>query len=183
MNLDIQMTPYPHHTPHYLSNQQSHRLLAYKSPSVQNQSQSFIPTTSSTSLGAKRPRSPSSHIYSSPSNKPSRSTIVSQMHPSKSIKEDIIGFCFLSSLIVFSRISQPRSDLSISSVSTTYTKRSASFRFSAESIGIFSLHDLHDATNSSDESIRFLSKPNVTCTSTTTTSINVKYDFVPTHRT
>ena len=43
---------------HYLSTQQSHRLLAYK-PSTTSQSQAFISPT------GKRSRSPSSHMYSS----------------------------------------------------------------------------------------------------------------------
>jgi len=72
---NLQIAQYAHHPQHYLSTQQSHRLLAYKPPS--SQSQSFIPTTTSTNITSKRPRSPSSsHIYSSPSNKSSRS----QMH-------------------------------------------------------------------------------------------------------
>jgi len=77
------MTQYAHHPQHYLSTQQSHRLLAYKPPSS-SQSQSFIPTTTP----IKRSRSPSSsssHIYSSPSNKSSRPTHVSQIHTSKNI--------------------------------------------------------------------------------------------------
>jgi hypothetical protein len=79
------MAQYTHHPQHYLSTQQSHRLLAYKPPPPQpSQSQSFIPTTTSTNIVSKRQRSPSSsHIYSSPSNKSSRSTLVSQMHTSK----------------------------------------------------------------------------------------------------
>ena len=82
-SLDLQMTQYAHHPQHYLSTQQSHRLLAYKPPQPP-QPQSFIPTTTSTNLSSKRPRSPpsSAHIYSSPSNKSSRSTHVSQMHTS-----------------------------------------------------------------------------------------------------
>jgi hypothetical protein len=76
------MAQYAHHPQNYLSTQQSHRLLAYKPPPPQ--SQSFIPTTTPSNIGSKRARSPSSsHIYSSPSNKSSRSTLVSQMHPSK----------------------------------------------------------------------------------------------------
>jgi len=74
------MAQYAHHPQHYLSTQQSHRLLAYKPPS--SISQSFIPTTS-TNITSKRSCSPSSsHIYSSPSNKSSRTTHVSQMHTS-----------------------------------------------------------------------------------------------------
>jgi len=77
---NLQMTQYAHHPQHYLSTQQSHRLLAYKPPPP-SQSQSFIPTATSTNMNSKRSRSPSSsHIYSSPSNKSSRSTHVSQMH-------------------------------------------------------------------------------------------------------
>ncbi len=82
------MAQYAHHHPqHYLSTQQSHRLLAYKPPPPQpSQVQSFIPTTTSTNITSKRSRSPSStHIYSSPSNKSSRSNLVSQMHTSKII--------------------------------------------------------------------------------------------------
>lgn len=87
------MAQYPHHPQHYLSAQQSHRLLAYKPPPPQpSQPASFIPTTSSTNMASKRPRSPTQpHIYSSPSNKSSRSSLVSQMHPSK-----INFFLFLS---------------------------------------------------------------------------------------
>ena len=82
--LDLQMAQYAHHPQHYLSTQQSHRLLAYKPPPPPPpQPPSFIPTTSSTNLVPKRPRSPSSHVYSSPSNKSSRSNLVSQMHTSK----------------------------------------------------------------------------------------------------
>jgi hypothetical protein len=75
------MSQYAHHPQHYLSTQQSHRLLAYKPPS--SQSQLFIPTTISTNISSKRSCSPSSsHIYSSPSSKSSRSTHPSQMHTS-----------------------------------------------------------------------------------------------------
>jgi hypothetical protein len=80
---NLQMAQYAHHHPqHYLSTQQSHRLLAYKPPPPQpSQVQSFIPTTTSTNIASKRSRSPSStHIYSSPSNKSSRSNLVSQIH-------------------------------------------------------------------------------------------------------
>jgi len=49
----------PQYAQHYLSTQQSHRLLAYKPPSA---SQSFI---SPTNITGKRSRSPSSHMYSS----------------------------------------------------------------------------------------------------------------------
>ncbi len=78
------MAQYAHHPQHYLSTQPSHRLLAYKPPPQPPQPQSFIPTTSATNVSSKRPRSPpSSHIYSSPSGKSSRSSHVSQMHPSK----------------------------------------------------------------------------------------------------
>ncbi len=79
------MPQYAHHPQHYLSTQQSHRLLAYKPPPPPppSQSQSFIPTTTSTNIPSKRTRSPSSsHIYSSPSHKSSRSNLVSQMHTS-----------------------------------------------------------------------------------------------------
>jgi hypothetical protein len=78
------MAQYAHHPQHYLSTQPSHRLLAYKPPPPQPpQSQSFIPTTSATNVATKRSRSPSSsHIYSSPSGKSSRSSHVSQMHQS-----------------------------------------------------------------------------------------------------
>ena len=81
--LDLQMAQYPPHHQHYLSTQQSHRLLAYKPPPQLPQPPSFIPTTSSTNLVPKRARSPSSHIYSSPSNKSSRSNLVPQMHTSR----------------------------------------------------------------------------------------------------
>ncbi len=79
------MAQYAHHPQHYLSTQPSHRLLAYKPPPQPPQPQSFIPTTSATNVATKRARSPasSSHIYSSPSNKSSRPSHVSQMHPSK----------------------------------------------------------------------------------------------------
>jgi len=76
------MAQYAHHPQHYLSTQPSHRLLAYKPPPPPPQPQSFIPTTSATNVATKRARSPSSsHIYSSPSSKSSRSSHVSQMHP------------------------------------------------------------------------------------------------------
>jgi len=77
---NLQMAQYPPHHQHYLSTQQSHRLLAYKPPPQLPQPPSFIPTTSSTNLVPKRARSPSSHIYSSPSNKSSRSNLAPQMH-------------------------------------------------------------------------------------------------------
>lgn len=79
------MSQYAHHPQHYLSTQQSHRLLAYKPPPPQPppaQAQSFIPTTSSTNLVMKRTRSPSSHIYASPSNKSSRPNPGAPMHNS-----------------------------------------------------------------------------------------------------
>ena len=79
------MPQYAHHPQHYLSTQQSHRLLAYKPPPPQPppaQAQSFIPTTSSTNLVMKRNRSPSSHVYASPSNKSSRSNLGASMHNS-----------------------------------------------------------------------------------------------------
>ena len=74
------MAPYAHHPQHYLSNPQSHRLLAYKPPPPPPQQQSFIPTTSATNHGSKRSRSPSGHSYSSTSSKSSRSSLASQMH-------------------------------------------------------------------------------------------------------
>ncbi|CAF3394201.1 unnamed protein product [Rotaria sp. Silwood1] len=79
---NLQMAQYAHHPQHYLSAQQSHRLLAYKPPPPQpSQPPSFIPTTTSTNISTKRSRSPSSsHIYSSPSNKSSRSSLVPSMH-------------------------------------------------------------------------------------------------------
>ncbi|CAF4496200.1 unnamed protein product, partial [Rotaria socialis] len=74
---NLQMASYAHHPQHYLSAQQSHRLLAYKPPPPQpSQPTSFIPTTTTANLSSKRPRSPaSSHIYSSPSNKSSRTSL------------------------------------------------------------------------------------------------------------
>ncbi|CAF0855822.1 unnamed protein product [Rotaria sordida] len=79
---NLQMAQYAHHPQHYLSAQQSHRLLAYKPPPPQpSQPPSFIPTTTSTNISSKRPRSPSSsHIYSSPSNKSSRPSLGPPMH-------------------------------------------------------------------------------------------------------
>ncbi len=82
------MAQYTHHPQHYLSTQQSHRLLAYRPPPLSSsQTQSFIPTTTSANMTSKRPRSPTSaaHMYSSPSNKSSRSSHISQMHTSEII--------------------------------------------------------------------------------------------------
>lgn len=78
------MSPYAHHPQHYLSAQQSHRLLAYKPPPPQpSQPPSFIPTTSATNINSKRHRSPTpSHMYPSQSNKSSRATLIPTMHPS-----------------------------------------------------------------------------------------------------
>ncbi|CAF5061652.1 unnamed protein product, partial [Rotaria magnacalcarata] len=80
---NLQMAQYAHHPQHYLSAQQSHRLLAYKPPPPQpSQPPSFIPTTTTTAnFSSKRPCSPaSSHIYSSPSNKSSRTSLIPPMH-------------------------------------------------------------------------------------------------------
>ncbi|CAF4517854.1 unnamed protein product [Rotaria sp. Silwood2] len=84
---NLQMAQYAHHPQQYLSAQQSHRLLAYKPPPPQpSQPPSFIPTTTSTNISSKRSRSPSSsHMYSSPSNKSSRSSLVPPMHSSKNL--------------------------------------------------------------------------------------------------